>query len=904
MTSRISQQELESYLWGAAVLLRGTIDAGDYKQFIFPLLFYKRLCDVFAEETQTALNESSGDTTFAAYPENHRFQIPREAHWREIRQVSTNLGRAIQTAMRAIETANQDKLYGIFGDAQWTNKDRLPDSMLRDLIEHFSALDLSIANLPEDELGQGYEYLIKKFADDSGHTAAEFYTNRTVVHLMTEMLEPQPGESIYDPTCGSGGMLLSCIAHLRRQGQEWRNVRLFGQERNLMTSSIARMNCFLHGIEDFQIVRGDTISEPKLVEGDRLKQFDLVLANPPYSIKQWDREAFASDPWGRNLYGTPPQGRADYAFWQHILCSLAPKSGRCAILFPHGVLFRQEESEMRAKLIEADLIECVLGLGPNLFYNSPMEACVVISRTRKPKPRKGKILFINAVSEVTRERAQSFLTEEHIERIVAAYRAFHDVGGFAKVATTADVRSRNHTLAIPLYVETATGNGDADEGSASIQKTLGSWLESRDQVRTALKGVLPKLPLSKNAARAASAIRCELLRDRAGWIRVRFGDVVENVNETESDPTSAGLQRFIGLEHLEPGSLHVRTWGNVADGTTFTRRCRPGQVLFGKRRAYQRKVAVAEFDAVVSGDIYVLRPQAERLLPELLPFVCLSERFFQHAVGTSAGSLSPRTNWSSLASFQFDLPPLDQQQRIAEILWAADQEEDRLSVLARALQEFAEVDCRQAFSTLLHNGAPLVQLGGVCARPPQSGVYKGPAWIGRGTSIVNMGELFGCETIDRSVALQRVDLSEAETQKYAITRDDLLFGRRSLVIEGAGKCSMVGDLNEPTVFESSILRITLDTTKVLPGFVFAWLKSRHGSKEMDRIKSFTTVAGISGSSLKSIKILIPPLPEQESLFETFISHRQQVGMVRTAADRVRRLKSELTEFLIGASNAI
>jgi len=385
MSTRISQQQLESYLWGAATLLRGTIDAGDYKQFIFPLLFFKRLCDVFDEETKLALKESGGDADFAAYPENHRFQVPQQAHWFEVRQTSNNVGKALQSAMRAIEKANPDKLYGIFGDAQWTNKDRLPDAMLRDLIEHFSCLELTVANLPEDELGQGYEYLIKKFADDSGHTAAEFYTNRTVVHLMTEMLEPQSGESIYDPTCGSGGMLLSCITHLRRQKKEWRNVRLYGQERNLMTSSIARMNCFLHGIEDFLIVRGDTLLEPKLVEVDRLMRFDVVLANPPYSIKQWDRDAFASDPWGRNLYGTPPHGRADYAFWQHILQSLNPKTGRCAILFPHGVLFRQEEAEMRRNLIEADVIECVLGLGPNLFYNSPMEACVIICRMNKPK---------------------------------------------------------------------------------------------------------------------------------------------------------------------------------------------------------------------------------------------------------------------------------------------------------------------------------------------------------------------------------------------------------------------------------------------------------------------------------------------------------------------------------------
>jgi type I restriction enzyme M protein len=505
MTSRITQQQLESYLWGAAVLLRGTIDAGDYKQFIFPLLFYKRLCDVFDEETQTALAESGGDQDFASYPENHRFQVPSDAHWREVRQSAQGVGRALQNAMRAIETANPDKLYGIFGDAQWTNKDRLPDAMLRDLVEHFSRLELTIANLPEDELGQGYEYLIKKFADDSGHTAAEFYTNRTVVHLMTEMLKPQPGKSIYDPTCGSGGMLLSCITHLRRQGKEWRNVRLFGQERNLMTSSIARMNCFLHGIEDFRIERGDTLSEPKFVQGDRLMQFDMALANPPYSIKQWDRTAFAADPWGRNLYGTPPQGRADYAFWQHILQSLAPKSGRCAILFPHGVLFRQEEAEMRRKLIEADLIECVLGLGPNLFYNSPMEACIVICRTAKPKVRRGKILFINAVGEVTRERAQSFLTDDHIERIVKAYEHFHDEPGFTRVASLEEIRAKDGNLSIPLYVTgsssvaeireaSATYNQNSANGSDQLTEALAVWLESSRRVRESIMDILEVKP--------------------------------------------------------------------------------------------------------------------------------------------------------------------------------------------------------------------------------------------------------------------------------------------------------------------------------------------------------------------------------------------------------------------------
>jgi type I restriction enzyme M protein len=258
MNKPITQAQLESYLWGAATLLRGLIDAGDYKQYIFPLMFYKRLCDVYDEEYQIALIESGGDLEYAEFAENHRFQIPKDAHWNAVREQTKDVGKAIQDAMREIEKANPDRLYSIFGDAQWTNKERLPDSLLRDLIEHFSTLTLSIANVPQDELGVAYEFLIKKFADDSGHTAAEFYTNRTVVDLMTRLLDVHEGESIYDPTCGSGGMLLQAAIQLQQQGKEYRTLQLYGQERNLMTSSIARMNLFLHGFEDFEIIRGDT----------------------------------------------------------------------------------------------------------------------------------------------------------------------------------------------------------------------------------------------------------------------------------------------------------------------------------------------------------------------------------------------------------------------------------------------------------------------------------------------------------------------------------------------------------------------------------------------------------------------------------------------------------------------
>lgn len=465
-TKRISQQELESYLWGAAVLLRGLIDAGDYKQFIFPLLFYKRVSDVWDEEYQAALANSGGDLSYAQFAENHRFQIPDGAHWNDIRQTPKNVGAAIQKAMRAIETVNPDLLDGIFGDAPWTNRERLPDETLKNLIEHFSTQALSVANVPEDELGNAYEYLIKKFADDSGHTAAEFYTNRTVVHLMTQLLAPQAGESIYDPTCGTGGMLISALDEVKRSGGEYRTLKLYGQERNLITSSIARMNLFLHGVEDFEIIRGDTLAEPKHIEGDRLRQFDVILANPPYSIKQWNREAWSSDKWGRNSLGTPPQGRADYAFQQHILTSLTAK-GRSAVLWPHGVLFRNEEQAMRAKMVEQDWVEAVIGLGPNLFYNSPMESCIVICNRKKAAARKGKVIFIDAVAEVTRERAQSFLKLEHQQRILNAYKTFADVPGFAKVASLGEIGANAGNLSIPLYVkriaaDVATdSNGDA-----------------------------------------------------------------------------------------------------------------------------------------------------------------------------------------------------------------------------------------------------------------------------------------------------------------------------------------------------------------------------------------------------------------------------------------------------------
>lgn len=478
MSRKITQEELESYLWESAVLLRNHIDAGAYKQYIFPLLFFKRLNDVYEEETAKAIAENGPEA--AEWEETHSYIIPSGNHWDDVRNVPENVGKAIQKAFRAIENANSEKLTGIFGDGTWTNKRRLPDRLLKDLMEHFSSKTLSIENCPEDELGQGYEYLIKQFADDSGHTAQEFYTNRTVVHLMTEMLKPQTGESIYDPTCGSAGMLISAISYLKEQGEEWRNVSLYGQEINALTSAIGRMNLFLHGIEDFQIVNGDTLAAPAFVENGKLKTFDMVLANPPYSIKEWNREAFSADKYGRNFLGVPPQGRADYAFLQHIIKSLDEKTGRCAILFPHGVLFRNEESDMREKLIKGDYLECVIGLAANLFYNSPMEACIMICRMNKENNHRGKVLFINAVNDVERKNAQSYLTNEHIKKIASAYEKFEDIPGFAQAVSIKDMEDNNYSLSIPLYVKPQVSNDDKDD--RTLQQCYESWIAASKKV--------------------------------------------------------------------------------------------------------------------------------------------------------------------------------------------------------------------------------------------------------------------------------------------------------------------------------------------------------------------------------------------------------------------------------------
>jgi len=431
------------------------VDASDFKAYVFPLLFLKRISDVYDEERAEALAESGGDEEYASLPEQHRFQIPEGCHWSDLRARSTNVGAAISRGMREIEKANPDTLYAIFGDVQWTNKERLSDELLVDLVDHFSGMNLSNVAVPNDVLGDAYEYLVKKFADLTNKKAGEFYTPRTVVRLMVEMLDPQAGETVYDPACGTGGMLLETLHHVRQAGADERLMlgHLFGQEKNLTTAAIARMNLFLHGAEDFEIIRGDTLREPAFFAGDQLATFDCVIANPPFSLSAWGEDQWVSDPWRRNLAGTPPKKYGDWAWVQHMIASMAPRSGRLAVVLPHGALFRMHaEGKIRSKVLDLDLIEAVIGLGPNLFYGTGLAACIVVAGRRKSADRKGRILLVDGSDLFRKGRNQNTLELEHAAELLDLYRAFSDVEGRARVVTLDEVRGQGGSLNIAGYI--------------------------------------------------------------------------------------------------------------------------------------------------------------------------------------------------------------------------------------------------------------------------------------------------------------------------------------------------------------------------------------------------------------------------------------------------------------------
>jgi type I restriction enzyme M protein len=489
---QLSLSILENHLWESANILRGPVDAADFKSYIFPMLFFKRISDVFDEEIAAALEESGGDQDYALFPENHRFQIPEGCHWRDVRAKTSNVGAAIQHAFREIEQANPRTLYGIFGDAGWSNKERLSDELLRDLIEHFSRLPLSNGNINADVLGQAYEYLIKKFADATNKKAGEFYTPRSIVRLLINILDPREGETIYDPACGTGGMLLEAVHHVRDTGGDVKTLRgkLYGQEKNLTTSGIARINLFLHGVEDFRVERGDTLRQPSFFDGDNLATFDCVIANPPFSLERWGEEIWKNDPFGRNFAGVPPRKSGDYAWVQHMIKSMHVRSGRMAVVLPHGALFRMGvEGQIRRRILEMDMLEAVIGLGPNLFYGTGLAACALIMRSGKMPGRRKRVLFIDASRLFKRGRNQNTLEPEHADRIYELYRGYESVEGLAHLATLDEIERGDWNLNIPRYVEPLieAETVSVEDALASLKESLEGAYAAEARLRSLLR---------------------------------------------------------------------------------------------------------------------------------------------------------------------------------------------------------------------------------------------------------------------------------------------------------------------------------------------------------------------------------------------------------------------------------
>jgi type I restriction enzyme M protein len=489
----LSLAQLESHLWRAADILRGAIDAADYKHYIFGLLFFKRLSDVWEEEYEDRLRRY-GDKTLAADPDEHRFHIPEGHFWADVRKHTTNIGEHLNAAFHAIEDANH-RLRGVFQDVDFNNKERFPDAMLERLLQHFETYRLRRSDVEPDMLGAAYEYLIAQFADDAGKKGGEFYTPKMVVRLIAECLEPQEGMSIYDPTVGSGGMLLQCVHYLERHGRNPKALHLFGQEKNLNTWAICQMNMFLHDIDDAMIARGDTLLDPKhrVAEGSKaIRTFDRVMANPPFSLKEWGHEVWSNgDPFGRDRYGCPPKSYGDLAFVQHMIASLKD-DGMLGVVLPHGVLFRGgAEGRIREGMLKDDIVEAVIGLTPNLFYGAGIPACILIVRKTKPEVRRGKVLIVNGAAEFVEGKAQNHLSEANVATLAKAFHDFTDVDRLARVVPLAEIAANDHNLNISRYVHLGEAAEETDVAEEVAKLT--DLMAQRDAAEARMMGFLKEL---------------------------------------------------------------------------------------------------------------------------------------------------------------------------------------------------------------------------------------------------------------------------------------------------------------------------------------------------------------------------------------------------------------------------
>lgn len=479
-SQHMTQRQLESALWAAANALRGPVDPGDYKAYVFPVMFFKWISDSWDYQHAQAVADFGDDLTEVIEADYQPFAVPEGCHWSDVYGTAVNVGAKLATSLQLIQQASPN-LAGVFGDVNWANKDRLPESALIALLNSFHSVKLDPDHVSGDMLGAAYEYLLREFAEASGKKAGEFFTPRHVVHLLVKILEPRPGDSIGDPACGSGGMLVETVAAVREAGGDPRTLHLYGQEVNLTTAAIAKMNLYLHGLEDFKIVRGDTFREPKLLDGAALQKFDVVIANPPFSLQNWGAEGWAKDPYGRAIYDVPSAKNGDYAWIQHMVTTMKDKTGRVGVVMPLGVLGRGgKDGAIRKYLAEKDLLEAVIGLPKNLFYSTAIPVCLLIFRNAKPEERRGKVLFIEASTCFRPGKNQNIMSEQDIEMIEAAYKRGLDTSGLGglrlRLVELAEIEENAFDLNFGRYIKTGA-NVEAD-----VESALRAYREARGRL--------------------------------------------------------------------------------------------------------------------------------------------------------------------------------------------------------------------------------------------------------------------------------------------------------------------------------------------------------------------------------------------------------------------------------------